>query len=267
MLPYFLAIALALGSLTLYLSAFFARDTHRQDDFLWSGVGLFYALILWLCAGQMKGSVLLGQGAAVSLVLVFGWQTIRLRRAIAYPDQPFDLEKYSVIRWFKGRFSGKKAVSPTPQPSPKTETKPQPEVKVEKKETVIVEIPQEAEIIEEIKENLAIPVNQTVIVEEIKEVTKTIKDVVIIEDNPLDEILEDLEGDKEISEKDELEDEDSLDFEPFIVDNEAETVIEAYNPQIVQTIKEEKSEKSDFMDQFNDFMEDLEKNEDQPSKD
>ncbi|MEM7761539.1 MAG: Ycf66 family protein, partial [Cyanobacteria bacterium P01_A01_bin.40] len=50
MLSYALAIAIAISSLGLFLTAFLMSDLHRQDDFLWSGVGLFYALVLWYCA-------------------------------------------------------------------------------------------------------------------------------------------------------------------------------------------------------------------------
>ncbi|ASC69542.1 hypothetical protein XM38_004690 [Halomicronema hongdechloris C2206] len=80
MLSYLLALAVALSSLALYLAAFFYPELHRKQDFLWSGVGLFYALILWLCAGQMTGALLLGQLASVSLIMALGWQTLWLRR-------------------------------------------------------------------------------------------------------------------------------------------------------------------------------------------
>jgi len=71
---------MALGSLALYLAAFFFPELHRKQDFLWSGVGLFYALILWLCAGQMTGALLLGQLASVSLIMALAWQTLWWRR-------------------------------------------------------------------------------------------------------------------------------------------------------------------------------------------
>ena len=87
MLAYILAIAIALASVVLFFSAFFAPKLHRKDDFLWSGVGLFYGLILWLCAGRFTGAALLGQMAAVVLVLSFAWQTISLRAAIANPEK------------------------------------------------------------------------------------------------------------------------------------------------------------------------------------
>ncbi len=114
MLAYILAIAVGLASLSLYLSAFFLPELHRKDDFLWSGVGLFYALVLWICAGRITGGVLLGQSAAVTLVLCFGWQTLRLRRAIAYPDEKTDIRGFSFVNWLQKRF--KKPSTPVTPP-------------------------------------------------------------------------------------------------------------------------------------------------------
>lgn len=55
---------------------------HRKDDFLWGAVGLFYALVLWYCARNITGAVLLGQAAATVLVVSYSWQTIKLRQAM-----------------------------------------------------------------------------------------------------------------------------------------------------------------------------------------
>lgn len=82
MLAYILALAVALGSLGIYLAAFFFPEIHRKYDFIWSGVGLFYALVLWVCAGRITGGLLLGQLAGVALL---GWsvtQTLQLRRQL-----------------------------------------------------------------------------------------------------------------------------------------------------------------------------------------
>lgn len=87
MLAYILALVIGLGSLALYLAAFFFPEVHRKNDFIWSGVGLFYALVLWVCAGRITGGVLLGQTASVVLLGWFAWQTLTLRRAIASPEQ------------------------------------------------------------------------------------------------------------------------------------------------------------------------------------
>ncbi len=82
MLAYILAITIAVGSIAIYLAAFFFPEVHRKEDFIWSGVGLFYALVLWFCAGRITGAVLLGQTASVALLSWFGWQTLNLRREV-----------------------------------------------------------------------------------------------------------------------------------------------------------------------------------------
>lgn len=79
MLTYLLAIVVALGSLTLYMAAFFFPEIHRKYDLIWSGVAMFYALVLWVCAGRITGGLLLGQMAAVALIGWFGWQMLELR--------------------------------------------------------------------------------------------------------------------------------------------------------------------------------------------
>ncbi len=82
MLAYFLALAVGLGSFSIYMAAFFFPEVHRKSDFGWSGVGLFYALILWACAGRITGALLLGQMAAVALLGWFAWETLSLRRQV-----------------------------------------------------------------------------------------------------------------------------------------------------------------------------------------
>ena len=97
MLPYVLAIAVGASSSVLFLTAFFLKDIHRQDDFFWSGIGLFYALVLWFCATSITGAVLLGQLAAVALLLAYFWQVIKLRSAIANPEKMASLDNFSVV--------------------------------------------------------------------------------------------------------------------------------------------------------------------------
>jgi hypothetical protein len=130
MLAYILAIAVGLASLALYLSAFFLPEIHRKDDFLWSGVGLFYALVLWICAGRITGGVLLGQAASVSLLLVFQWQTFKLRQAIAHPEKQAALEEFSLTQWIGKRFARKKAAKPV-TPTSEAPTPPASESLVE----------------------------------------------------------------------------------------------------------------------------------------
>ncbi|MFN6570112.1 Ycf66 family protein [Dendronalium sp. ChiSLP03b] len=82
MLAYVLALVVGLGSLALYISAFFFPEIHRKNDFIWSGVGLFYALVLWVFAPHISGGLLLGHVASVALLVWFGWQTLSLRRQL-----------------------------------------------------------------------------------------------------------------------------------------------------------------------------------------
>lgn len=87
MLTYLLAIAVGLGSFGLYMSAFFLPELHRKYDLVWSGVGLFYSLVLWVCAERITGGLLLGQMASVALLGWLGWQTLKLRLAATPIDQ------------------------------------------------------------------------------------------------------------------------------------------------------------------------------------
>jgi hypothetical protein len=71
-----------LGSIAVYLTAFFFPEIHRKNDFIWSGVGLFYALVIWIFARRISGGLLLGHVASISLLYWFGWQTFSLRRQV-----------------------------------------------------------------------------------------------------------------------------------------------------------------------------------------
>lgn len=87
MLAQFLALTIAFASFSLYMAAFFFPEVHRKYDLVWSGVGMFYALVLWVCAGRITGGVLLGQTASVALLGWLGWQTLSLRRSLTPLDQ------------------------------------------------------------------------------------------------------------------------------------------------------------------------------------
>ncbi|MDJ0619389.1 MAG: Ycf66 family protein [Calothrix sp. MO_192.B10] len=88
MLAHVLALAVAIGSIAIYLAAFFFPEIHRKNDFIWSGVGLFYGLVLWVFARRITGGLLLGHVASVSLLFWFGWQTMSLRRQVVPQAQP-----------------------------------------------------------------------------------------------------------------------------------------------------------------------------------
>lgn len=97
MLPYFLAILVGTGSVGIYLAALLLPELYRRSDPLWSGVGLFYALVLWVEAGRLTGGLLLGQALSVLLLGWFAVQTLGWRR-LAIPEEertalPAPLEK------------------------------------------------------------------------------------------------------------------------------------------------------------------------------
>lgn len=91
MLAYVLAWVVGLGSLGIYLAAFFFPEIHRKNDFIWSCIGLFYALVLWVYAKRVTGGLLLGQTASVSLLCWLGWQTLTLRRQLTPLEQQTQL--------------------------------------------------------------------------------------------------------------------------------------------------------------------------------
>lgn len=74
MLTYLLAFAVAVASIGFYAITLFLPAFRREQDLIWSGVGLFYALVLWVCAAQVRGGLLLGQIASVALIGWLGWQ-------------------------------------------------------------------------------------------------------------------------------------------------------------------------------------------------
>ncbi len=125
MLSYALAIAVATSSLVLFLTAFLMSDIHRKDDFLWSGVGLIYALVLWYCARNITGAVLLGQAAATALLVSYSWQTLKLRRAIANPDRAAEINNFSLVQKINGLL---KRNQPTVKPATPVETSVTPKV-------------------------------------------------------------------------------------------------------------------------------------------
>jgi hypothetical protein len=124
----------------LFLTAFLMSGIHRKDDFLWGAVGLFYALVLWYCARNITGAVLLGQAAATVLLVSYSWQTIKLRQAMqrvigSSPQEPVNQEaiansaqanetnNFSVVRSINGLLKRRKPqVQPPAKPLTKTPT-------------------------------------------------------------------------------------------------------------------------------------------------
>lgn len=79
MLTYILALMVIVVSAGLYSATFVLPEVSRKNDLVWSGVGLFYGLVLWVCAGRITGGVLLGQMASVGLIGWLGWQMLEAR--------------------------------------------------------------------------------------------------------------------------------------------------------------------------------------------
>jgi hypothetical protein len=98
MLAYFIALVVGFGSLAIYLLAFFFPEIHRKNDFIWSGVGLFYALILWIFASRITGGLLLGHVASVALLVWFVGQTFSLRRQLAAEGQQTPIPSPELIK-------------------------------------------------------------------------------------------------------------------------------------------------------------------------
>jgi len=147
MLAYILALAVGLGSFSIYMAAFFFPEVHRKSDFTWSGVGLFYALILWTCAGRITGALLLGQMAGVAMLGWLAWETLTLRRLVTPVAQQTPIPgPPNLAGAMGGPLSGLFGKKPEPaakkpkfvrSPKPKTDAVPAPavnptEVKVEK---------------------------------------------------------------------------------------------------------------------------------------
>jgi Ycf66 protein N-terminus len=118
MLAHILAVLVGTGSLGLYIAAFFFPEIHRKQDFIWSGVGFFYALSLWIYARQTTGGVLIGETASVVLLGWFVWQTLKLRRQLVPTNQQTPIPSTSKIQQQLG-LKPKAASQPTTPPKSK----------------------------------------------------------------------------------------------------------------------------------------------------
>jgi hypothetical protein len=118
MLANILAVLLGLASVTFYMAAFFYPEVHRRADPVWSGLGLFYALILWFCAGQMTVAVLLSQLVVVALLIGLGWQTLSVRRekTPVYQQTPVVITPEIVGDWAKNKLNQLRIAPAAPVP-------------------------------------------------------------------------------------------------------------------------------------------------------
>ncbi|MEO1791298.1 MAG: Ycf66 family protein [Cyanobacteria bacterium J06629_19] len=107
MLAHILAVLLGFSSFVFYIAAFFYPEVHRRSDFLWSSLGMFYAVVLWFCAGQMTPTVTLAQVTAVTLLWGLGWQTLTVRRekTPVYQQTPVVLTPEVVGSWAKNKLN------------------------------------------------------------------------------------------------------------------------------------------------------------------
>lgn len=217
MLAYVLALVIGIGSLGIYIAAFFFPEVHRKQDFFWSGVGLLYALVLWVCAGRITGGVLLGQMASVALLGWFGWQTLTLRRAIALPDEQTPLPSQSELQAklknispvasigglqqrVTGMFRKGKSEAKTPEKPAATKVSSSPEVTVidattPEKAPASVEV-KDATTTEKASAKEEAPTLDVTIVEEVIEVTEeiptgeaTIVEVIEVTDESDEEVV------------------------------------------------------------------------------
>lgn len=107
MLANVLAVLLGISSLIFYLVAFLYPEVHRRSDWVWSGLGLLYAVDLWFSAEQVTPVVLLGQVVAVTLLVGLGWQTLTVRRekTPVYQQTPIVLTPEVVGDWAKSKLN------------------------------------------------------------------------------------------------------------------------------------------------------------------
>jgi Ycf66 protein N-terminus len=121
MLAYILAVLVGTGSVGLYVSAFFFPEIHRKQDFIWSGVGFFYALVLWIYAHQETGGILVGQTTSVALLGWFAWQTLTLRRQLVPVSQQTPIPSKTKL---KEKLGVKPSAPKTPKPTVPITPKP-----------------------------------------------------------------------------------------------------------------------------------------------
>lgn len=87
MLSLLLALTVGLAGLGAYLAVLLLPTLGRRTDLPWSAAALFYSLVLWFCAAQVKGALLLGQLAAIALILWLGAQVLQSRWALLSAEE------------------------------------------------------------------------------------------------------------------------------------------------------------------------------------
>jgi hypothetical protein len=87
MLHSLLAWTMGLGSLGLFASGFFLPEIRRKNDLIWSGIGLFYALVMTVDSGRLRGGMILEELASVILIVWFALQILKQRRRSVPPEK------------------------------------------------------------------------------------------------------------------------------------------------------------------------------------
>jgi hypothetical protein len=87
MLSLLLGLMVTAIGLGLYLATLLVPTLSRSSDLVWSGVLMFYGLVLWFCAERITGGVLLGQMTAIALIGGLMQQVLRNRWQSLDPDQ------------------------------------------------------------------------------------------------------------------------------------------------------------------------------------
>jgi hypothetical protein len=93
MLHFLLAWTIALGSLGLFASGFFFPEIRRKNDLIWSGIGLFYALVMFVDSGRLRGGMILEELASVVLIVWLCAQMLQQRRRLVPADKQTPIPK------------------------------------------------------------------------------------------------------------------------------------------------------------------------------
>ena len=86
MLSFALVLIVGLGSIGLYLTAYIYPEINRKTDVWWSGIGLFYALILLVYRRPV--GLLLGHTASVILLVWLSYQALQRRWTMVEANPP-----------------------------------------------------------------------------------------------------------------------------------------------------------------------------------
>ena len=154
MLAKILAVLVGLSSVSFYGLAWTFPQLSRRYDVVWAGAGLFYALVLWVCSGQVTGAIALGQLVIIGLLGALAWQVLQLRSGTPgeSPALAQGMGAIALAGAVRSRVTGlslfkRESIEETAKPNAPAEVKPEPKpateetkeaqpAKAEKKSTV-----------------------------------------------------------------------------------------------------------------------------------